>query len=202
MYVVFSLLNLHGSTINKLTIYQMNSNYETAILGGGCFWCSEAVFLQVKGVISVSSGYSGGFIKNPSYREVCNGTTGHAEVVKITFDPSVIKYSEILDIFFHTHDPTTLNKQGGDVGTQYRSVIFYNNVQQKSEAEKIIKDLEESSIFSRPIVTAVEKLTNFYMAEDYHQNYFAENPNEAYCNLVVRPKVDKFKKNYSEKLKN
>ena len=195
-------LNLQGSATNNLTMDQMNSNYETAILGGGCFWCTEAVFLAVKGVISVTSGYSGGFIKNPTYKEVCNGTTGHAEVVKVTFDPSVIKYSEILNIFFNTHDPTTLNKQGGDVGTQYRSVIFYNDTQQKSEAEKIIKDLEASSKFSRPIVTAIEKLPNFYKAEDYHQNYFAKNPNEAYCNLVVRPKVEKFKKNYSEKLKN
>ncbi len=174
---------------------------EIATLGNGCFWCTEAVFEGVKGVSSVESGYSGGFVKNPSYREVCNGTTGHAEVVQIRFDPSVISYKEILEVFFGSHDPTTPNQQGADVGTQYRSVIFYHSPFQKAQAEEVIKELTTKSVFAKPIVTQIDEFTAFYKAEEYHQNYFAKNPNEAYCSYVIRPKVEKFRINYSDKLK-
>jgi peptide-methionine (S)-S-oxide reductase len=176
-------------------------NYEIATLGNGCFWCSEAVYEEVKGILSVESGYSGGTVKNPSYREVCTGNTGHAEVVQIKFDPSEITYEKILEIFFNTHDPTTLNRQGADVGTQYRSVIFYHNQNQKIIAENCIKKLEESSKFKNPVVTEIDEFTVFYKAEEYHQDYFKKNPDAAYCSYVVKPKLDKFVKNYSDLLK-
>ena len=186
---------------NEKIYIRMTNNYQTATFGGGCFWCTEAVFKELKGVKTVTSGYAGGFIKNPSYREVCNGTTGHAEVIQITFDPDEISYSEILNIFFSTHDPTTLNRQGGDVGTQYRSVIFYHDPHQKETAEKKIKELTSGGKFKDPVVTSVDKFTNFYKAEEYHQDYFAKNPDQAYCSVVVKPKVDKFMKNFSDMLK-
>jgi len=179
----------------------MENSIEIATLGSGCFWCTEAVFEGLKGVISAESGYSGGDVKNPSYREVCNGTTGHAEVVQVRFNPSEISYSRILEVFFNTHDPTTLNKQGADVGTQYRSVIFYYSQTQKMIAEEMIQELNLKRAFAKPIITEVAPLTAFYKAEDYHQDYFANNPDAAYCSYVIRPKIEKFKKNYSDQLK-
>ncbi|MEM6845078.1 MAG: peptide-methionine (S)-S-oxide reductase MsrA [Bacteroidota bacterium] len=170
-------------------------------LGSGCFWCTEAVFQDVAGVSSVVSGYSGGHIKNPAYREVCSGRTGHAEVVQITYDPSVISYDELLEIFWKTHDPTTLNRQGADVGTQYRSVVFYHDEEQKQLAEAYKQKLNESGAFTDPIVTEISPLDTFYPAEDYHQNYYKNNPEQGYCSFVIRPKVDKFKQVFSEKLK-
>jgi len=203
LIVSLSIYLLPGIPQNQKSPDNMNieQNIEIATLGNGCFWCTEAVFEGVKGVSSVESGYAGGFVKNPSYREVCNGTTGHAEVVQIRFDPSVISYKEILEAFFGSHDPTTLNQQGADVGTQYRSVIFFHNPKQKAQAEEVIKELTAKSIFDNPIVTQIEEFSAFYKAEEYHQNYFAKNPNEAYCSYVIRPKVQKFRINYSDKLK-
>ena len=179
----------------------MNTNLQTATLAGGCFWCLEAVFDQVKGVESVESGYAGGDVKNPSYREVCNGDTGHAEVVQVHYNPNLVSYQDLLNIFFGIHDPTTMNRQGADVGTQYRSAIFHHNDEQKNIAEKLIKDLEMQKIFDNPIVTEVVPLDKFYMAEDYHQEYFARNPYQPYCMAVVSPKVSKFRKHYQELLK-
>ena len=176
----------------------MNSSgegkYEKATLGGGCFWCTEAVFKEVKGVLEVQPGYSGGHIKNPAYREVTTGRTGHAEVVQITFDPAVVSFGKILEYFFATHDPTTLNRQGADVGTQYRSAIFYHSPEQKLAAEKLILQLENERAFDRPIVTEVTPFTAFYKAEDYHKDYFERNGGQPYCRLVVAPKVEKIKK--------
>ncbi|MBL7876132.1 MAG: peptide-methionine (S)-S-oxide reductase MsrA [Cyclobacteriaceae bacterium] len=174
---------------------------EVATLGSGCFWCTEAFFLRVKGVESVVSGYSGGKIKSPTYREVCSGLTGHAEVIQVKFDPSIISYTEVLEIFWNTHDPTTLNKQGADEGTQYRSVVFYHNETQKKLAEEYKAQLDQSGIFNRPIVTEISPFTVFYPAEEYHQNYYALNPNQGYCQYVIRPKVEKFNKQYADKLK-
>jgi peptide-methionine (S)-S-oxide reductase len=173
---------------------------DTATFGAGCFWCVEAVFLQVKGVHSVTSGYSGGKISNPTYKEVCSGLTGHAEVVQIQFDSSVIAYKDLLEIFWQTHDPTTLNRQGADEGTQYRSVIYYHNEQQKSIAEIYKKALDESGAFSKPIVTEISAFDHkFYKAEDYHQNYYNLNSSQPYCSYVIKPKLDKFKKVFQTK---
>lgn len=174
---------------------------EKATFGNGCFWCTEAIFEKVKGVSSVVSGYSGGSVKNPGYKEVCSGITGHAEVVQIMFDPTVLTYVELLDIFFKTHDPTTLNRQGADVGTQYRSVIFYHNEIQKKTAEDIISELNNEKIWNNPIVTEITKFSVFYPGEDYHQEYFENNSNQGYCRMVIQPKVDKFTKIFKEKLK-
>ena len=179
----------------------MEKNSMTATLAGGCFWCLEAVFDQVKGVSAVESGYAGGQTKNPSYREVCNGDTGHAEVVQVHYDPNVVSYQDLLSIFFGIHDPTTLNRQGADVGTQYRSAIFYHSEEQKEVAEKLIRDLEAQQVFDKPIVTQVVPLDTFYMAEDYHQEYFAKNPYQPYCMAVVSPKVSKFRRHFLELLK-
>jgi peptide-methionine (S)-S-oxide reductase len=179
----------------------MNNNLQTATLAGGCFWCLEAVYDEIKGVHSVESGYAGGHVENPSYRAVCNGDTGHAEVVQIHFDPNVISYRDLLNVFFAIHDPTTLNRQGADVGTQYRSAIFYHDEEQKRIAEELIRELNAQQIWDRPIVTQVEKLDKFYMAEDYHQEYFARNPYQPYCMAVVAPKVSKFRKHFLELLK-
>ncbi|MBN8704205.1 MAG: peptide-methionine (S)-S-oxide reductase MsrA [Bacteroidetes bacterium] len=178
-----------------------SSTFDTITLGAGCFWCVEAVFQQLNGVQSVVSGYSGGSIKNPSYKEVCNGTTGHAEVCQLTYDTSVISFPEILEVFWKVHDPTTLNRQGNDVGTQYRSSIFYHSNSQKEIAEKYKKELDASGAFDAPIVTEIVAFTNFYKAEDYHQNYFNQNGEESYCKFVVQPKVEKFKKVFKDKLK-
>jgi peptide-methionine (S)-S-oxide reductase len=174
---------------------------QVATLAGGCFWCLEAVFDEVKGVLSVESGYAGGHVEDPSYQAVCSGMTGHAEVVQITFDPDRISYRELLHIFFAIHDPTTLNRQGADVGTQYRSAIFYHDDEQKAAAEQIIQELESQQIWDGPIVTTLEKMERFYVAEDYHQEYFARNPNQPYCQAVVAPKVVKFRKQFLDYMK-
>jgi len=174
---------------------------ELATFGAGCFWCTEAVFLNVKGVSKVVSGYSNGKVKNPTYREVCTGQTGHAEVTQITFDPSVVSFEELLEVFWNTHDPTTLNRQGADEGTQYRSGVFYHNEEQKKIAEAYKKQLEASKVYKDPIVTEISPLTSFYPAEDYHQNYYALNSSQGYCQYVIRPKVEKFKKQFPTKLK-
>jgi len=175
---------------------------EVATLGGGCFWCTEAVFSEIEGVESADSGYSGGTKPSPTYEEVCTGTTGHAEVVHITFNPMVITFKEILEIFFTIHDPTTLNRQGSDVGTQYRSVIFYHNAEQKAVAEQVVKELEEQKIWNAPIVTQIEPFKAFYKAEDYHKDYFKKHPEQAYCKAVIAPKIVKLRKLYRSKLKN
>lgn len=176
------------------------NNLQEATFGAGCFWCVEAVFQDLKGVHSVVSGYSGGHIKNPAYREVCEGRTGHAEVARITFDPEVISFKDLLEVFWMTHDPTTLNRQGADVGTQYRSAVFYHNEEQKEIAEKYKIELDKSGAFDNPIVTEISELINFYEAEDYHQNYFNNNSEQPYCSIVIKPKVAKFKKAFSDKL--
>jgi peptide-methionine (S)-S-oxide reductase len=174
---------------------------EVATLGGGCFWCLEAVYDQLTGVEEVVSGYAGGHVPDPSYRQVCAGTTGHAEVVQVTFDPQVVSFREILDVFFDIHDPTTLNRQGADVGTQYRSIILCHDEGQKQIAEQIIEELEAAGRWLNPIVTEVAPLEAFYQAEDYHQEYFAQHPNQPYCRAVIAPKVKKFHKLYLTKLK-
>jgi peptide-methionine (S)-S-oxide reductase len=179
----------------------MNTNLQTATLAGGCFWCLEAVYDEIKGVQGVESGYAGGHMDNPTYRAVCNGDTGHAEVVQVHFDPNVVSYRDLLNVFFAIHDPTTLNRQGADTGTQYRSAIFYHDDEQKKIAEDLIKDLNAQKIWDRPLVTEVTKLDKFYMAEDYHQEYFARNPYQPYCMAVVSPKVSKFRKHFIEMLK-
>jgi peptide-methionine (S)-S-oxide reductase len=173
---------------------------DVATLAGGCFWCTEAVFSQLKGIESVESGYSGGKLENPTYEQVSTGRTGHAETVQITFDPNVISYKEILEIFFSTHDPTTLNRQGPDMGTQYRSVIFYHNDEQKAIAEQVIKELTEEKTFDAPIVTQVEPFKAFYEAEDYHKDYFKRHPEQAYCSLVIAPKITKLRELYLRKI--
>ncbi|MFZ5972720.1 MAG: peptide-methionine (S)-S-oxide reductase MsrA [Bacteroidota bacterium] len=201
--VAMSLFMAHAACSQKSNDPKTMSstNLEVATLGAGCFWCTEAVFLAVKGVTKVESGYSGGKVKNPTYREICTGLTGHAEVAQITFDPKVVSFEEILEIFWNTHDPTTLNKQGADEGTQYRSVIFYHNETQKKTAEAYKQQLTAAKTFKNPIVTEISPLINYYPAEDYHQNYYALNPNQGYCQYVIRPKVEKFKKQFSSKLK-
>ena len=179
----------------------MVQHNETATLGGGCFWCLEAIFSELRGVEKVVSGYSGGSASNPSYREVCTGTTGHAEVVQVTFDPGVISYREILMVFFSAHDPTTLNRQGADVGTQYRSVIFYHTDEQKDVATEVIAEIAAAKLWGAPIVTEVMPFIAFYQAEEYHQEYFKHNPDQTYCRVVIEPKVAKFRKQYLAKLK-
>ena len=179
----------------------MNPNHQIATLAGGCFWCLEAVFDELKGVVSVESGYSGGQVENPSYRAVCSGDTGHAEVVRVTFDPSVLSYRDLLTVFFTVHDPTTLNRQGADTGTQYRSAIFYHNEEQKADAEAVIREINAAKLWTSPIVTEVAKFEKFYLAEDYHQEYFANNPYQPYCMAVVAPKVVKFRKHFVDRLK-
>jgi peptide-methionine (S)-S-oxide reductase len=174
---------------------------EVATFAGGCFWCLEAVFLDLNGVQKVESGYAGGSVPNPSYEQVCTGTTGHAEVVQVTFDPQVITYEELLEVFFAIHDPTTLNRQGNDVGTQYRSAIFYHSPEQKAAAEQAIARLTAASTLGRPVVTEVKPFTAFFRAEDYHQEYFRRNPAQPYCRLVVAPKVAKARKHFAPKLK-
>ena len=174
---------------------------EVATLAGGCFWCLEAVFDEVQGVEHVESGYAGGTVANPTYRQVCGGATGHAEVVQITFDPAIVSFRDLLNIFFTIHDPTTLNRQGSDIGTQYRSAIFYHSPEQKLTAEQVIKEINEAKIWPAPIVTEVTPFQGFYMAEDYHQEYFANNGGQPYCQFVVAPKVAKFRARYTEKLK-
>lgn len=189
------------STINKPQQNMEHKDLDTATFGAGCFWCVDAVFRELKGVTSVESGYSGGKIKNPTYREVCSGLTGHAEVCRIVFHPKEISYAELLSVFWQTHDPTTLNRQGADEGTQYRSVIFYHNDEQRTEAEKYKRELDASGAFSGKIVTEISAAEPFYPAEDYHQNYFSQNGEQPYCRFVIEPKMDKFRKAFKDKLR-
>lgn len=177
-----------------------DNNFQLATLGGGCFWCLEAIFMEVKGIESVTSGYSGGTVKNPAYREVTTGRTGHAEVVQVKFDPEIISFKDILEIFFHLHDPTTLNRQGADVGTQYRSVIFYHDENQEETAREVFKEIDASDLWDDPLVTEISPMTAFYVAEDYHQNYFQNNPSQPYCTFVIGPKMQKLRKLFKEKL--
>nr|PZN51444.1 MAG: peptide-methionine (S)-S-oxide reductase [Bacteroidota bacterium] len=189
------------TSVNAMSNQPIPEGSQLATFGSGCFWCTEAIFLDVKGVLKVQSGYSGGTVENPTYKQVCTGTTGHAEVVQITYDPSVITYDELLEIFWHTHDPTTLNRQGNDVGTQYRSVIFYHNEEQRKLAEHYKQRLNEENVFGKPVVTEISPFKAFYVAEDYHQNYYALNSNAPYCTFVIQPKVEKFRKVFANKLK-
>lgn len=179
----------------------MSDSLQTATFGGGCFWCVEAVFEELNGVTSVVSGYAGGHKENPTYKEVCDGTTGHAEVCQIQYDPKIVSYAELLEVFWKTHDPTTRNRQGNDVGTQYRSVIYYHNDEQKQLAEGYKKKLDEEKIWPNPIVTEIEPLPKFYPAENYHQDYYSENGNQPYCSFVITPKLEKFRKVFKDKLK-
>jgi peptide-methionine (S)-S-oxide reductase len=179
----------------------MAERTETATLAGGCFWCIEAAFERLQGVVSVFPGYTGGQAPHPSYRDVCNGTSGHAEAVQITFDPGIISFRELLEVFFTIHDPTTLNYQGADYGTQYRSAIFYHSPQQKQEAERIIGELTASGVWAQPIVTEVKPMTEFYPAEEYHHGYYRQNPEQGYCQVVIAPKLDKFRRKFAARLK-
>jgi peptide-methionine (S)-S-oxide reductase len=188
-------------TSMQSSVMDSTNGLDTATLGGGCFWCVEAVFELVEGVVSVESGYMGGSVKDPTYKQVCEGTTGHAEVCRVTFDPAVISFADVLQIFFAAHDPTTLNRQGNDVGTQYRSAIFTNGQEQDSTSRQYIRQLTEFKTWPGPIVTEVSPATIFYKAEDYHQNYYEQNGSQPYCAFVVRPKVEKFKKQFKDKLR-
>lgn len=199
----FNSQTFSNSQIFKFSNYPMNDNpnHDTATFGTGCFWCTEAIFQQLEGVIKVTSGYSGGHVVNPTYEEVCAKTTGHAECLNIVYDKSKITFDELLEVFWESHDPTTLNKQGADVGPQYRSVIFYHNEEQKLKAEKYKAELNKSGAYSNPIVTAIEPFKNFYPAEDYHQDYYRLHGTAPYCQFVIQPKVEKFKKVFKGKLK-
>lgn len=198
LILVFAL-SLNGfAQYNKA---KKTSNLETITLGGGCYWCVEAVYENLNGVKSVVSGFSGGKMANPTYEEVCTGRTGHAEVVQVTYDKNVTDIYEIFKVFFTVHDPTTLNRQGADVGTQYRSVIFYKNAEQKKAAENSITELNKAKVYDSPIVTKIEPFTTFYKAEDYHQNYYSNNKNQPYCKMVIQPKIEKFEKVFKDKLK-
>jgi len=193
-------MNANQEIIN-FTSVTMNDTTEVATLAGGCFWCVEAIYANTKGVYKVESGYAGGFVKNPAYKEVCNGTTGHAEAVQITFDPRVVSFGKLLEIFFVVHDPTTLNRQGPDVGTQYRSAIFYHNEEQKKIAETAIQLVNETAEWGAPAVTEVTAFTNFYQVQDYHQQYFELHGEQPYCRIMISPKLEKFKKRFSEFVK-
>jgi peptide-methionine (S)-S-oxide reductase len=184
-----------------MILQAQNKSMEKATLGAGCFWCVEAIFERVKGVSHVESGYSGGDVEDPSYREVTSGKTGHAEVARIHFDPEVLSYETLLEVFWHTHNPTTLNQQGADVGTQYRSAVFYHNEKQKDIAKTSLKKTDASELWENPIVTTIEPLINYYEAENYHQNYYENNPNAGYCSVVIAPKIAKFKKDFPDLLK-
>jgi len=205
---VFSLNQAYSQQKNRsmkeIPKTQINTleGMEIATLGSGCFWCIEAIYQDLNGVLGLKSGYSGGHIENPTYKQVTSGTTGHAEVIQFSFDPNVISFEEILEIFWSTHDPTTLNRQGADVGPQYRSAVFYHNEKQKEVAEFYKEKLDSSGAFDKKIVTEISPFSNFYAAEDYHQNYFNDNGMQPYCQIVIKPKVDKFKKVFADKLKN
>jgi peptide-methionine (S)-S-oxide reductase len=201
MISLTSCANKKANTLREPIAAPSNVKADTVTFGTGCFWCTEAIFQDVEGVISVESGYSGGHVANPTYEQVGSGLTGHAECLNIIYDPSKVTYDELLEIFWQTHDPTTLNRQGNDVGTQYRSVIFYHNQQQKEVAEKYKKELDKSGAYPHPIVTTLEPFTKFYKAENYHQSYYNENGNQPYCQFVIRPKVEKFRKVFKDKLK-
>lgn len=194
------IMNIETNT-SPVNIHASNQGMDTATFGAGCFWCVEAVFQRVEGVVSVKSGYAGGTVKNPSYKEVCNGTTGHAEVCQIIFDKSKVTYDVLLEVFWKTHDPTTLNYQGNDHGTQYRSVVFYHNEEQKQLAEKYKKQINDEKAYPNPIVTEIVPYNNYYEAEDYHQNYYNQNGTQGYCQYVIQPKVEKFEKIFKDKMK-
>ncbi len=179
----------------------MENKLEKATFGAGCFWCTEAVFLRLKGVEKATPGYTGGDVVNPTYEQVCTGTTGHAEVIQIEYDPAEITYPELLEVFWKTHDPTTLNRQGADVGTQYRSAVFYHNEEQRKTAEKFKAELNSAKVFTNPIVTEITELEKFYSAEKYHHNYYDDNPAQPYCSFVITPKIDKLQKVFADKLK-
>lgn len=198
LVILLLLISLNASAQKKR---DMKTNLETAVFANGCFWCTEAIFLHVEGVEEVCAGYTGGNTKNPTYQQVVRGNTGHAEAIEISFDTAKVSYQDLLEIFFATHDPTTLNRQGYDVGTQYRSGIFYNSENQLISAKKYIEALSNSKVFKDPIVTELTKLEDFYKAEDYHQNYFKNNPNQGYCRAVINPKLEKFQKEFKSKLK-
>ena len=187
--------------LNSANIESMDGKFKTAIFGGGCFWCTEAIFSQIKGVNKVTSGYAGGIATAPSYQQVCSGTTGHAEVIKVEYNPDIINYTDLLDIFFHTHDPTSLNRQGNDVGDQYRSIILYTDQSQKEAAEAYINKLNASGEFASPVVTVVKLFTEFYEAEDYHQGYYESNIHKPYCQMIISPKLDKLKQKFFSSLK-
>ena len=204
---IFTFLSCNltsGKKVEKKILTQNTKSMnqlELATFGNGCFWCTEAIFEQLEGVVKVESGYAGGQVKNPSYKDVCTGNTGHAEVIRLTYDPKVVGYRELLDVFFNTHDPTTLNRQGADAGTQYRSAIFYHSEEQKTEAEKMIAELEKENVFDDPIVTEVTPINNYFVAENYHQDYYNNNKDQGYCRMVINPKLEKFTKKYKSKLK-
>jgi peptide methionine sulfoxide reductase msrA/msrB len=201
-YCVNSLsLEFVSANDSKAPAPATNSSIDTVVLGGGCYWCVEAVYQLLDGVIKVESGFSGGSVKNPSYKEVCTGSTGHAEVVQITYDKTKTSFAEILKVFFTVHDPTTLNRQGGDIGTQYRSVIFYRNEEQKKEAESIVSALNKENVYGKPVVTEISKFDKFYKAEDYHQNYYNQNQEQPYCQMVIQPKIEKFEKLFKDRVK-
>jgi peptide-methionine (S)-S-oxide reductase len=202
LFAILPFTALKGQTNAETKTMDQQPGSEIATFGSGCFWCTEAIFLNVDGVNKVESGYSGGKVKNPTYKEVCSGLTGHAEVVRITYDPAKVSYDQLLEIFWQTHDPTTLNQQGADVGTQYRSVIFYHNDDQKKKAEYYKQRLEEEKAFDQPIVTEISPAAKFYKAEDYHQNYFNLNRNAPYCTYVIQPKLEKFRKAFKAVLRN
>jgi peptide-methionine (S)-S-oxide reductase len=189
------------TTTQPIVTHSNEQTIDTATFGAGCFWCVEAVFQRLDGVMSIKSGYSGGSVKNPSYREVCNGTTGHAEVCQIVYDKTKVSFDELLEVFWKTHDPTTLNMQGNDHGTQYRSAIFYHNEEQKTKAEAYKKELNAAKVYPNPIVTEITAFTNYYPAEEYHQNYYNQNGSEGYCKFVIQPKVEKFEKIFKDKMK-
>lgn len=193
--------NIFTQNLKKTKIMNTNNKYETATFGTGCFWCTETIFEKLKGVESAVSGYSGGTKENPTYKEVCTGNTGHAEVIQVTYDPSIISFKDLLEVFWKTHDPTTLNRQGEDVGTQYRSAIFYHTDEQKKLAEEYIAKLKSAKVFKDPIVTEITKFKNFFPAENYHQDYYEQNKSQPYCSFVITPKVEKFKKVFHDKLK-
>ncbi len=206
-FIIIIILVSFTTTVNAQNkikgkrVSNTENNYETATFGTGCFWCTEAIFQKLNGVKSVVSGYSGGTVENPSYNEVCTGNTGHAEVCQIVYDPAVISYKELLKVFWSVHDPTTLNRQGADVGTQYRSVIFYHNNRQKELALKYKNELNKAGVFPNPIVTEISPYTNFYEAENYHQDYYARNKSQPYCSFVITPKLKKFEKVFKDKIK-
>ena len=199
--IIFATLIFNTNIFAQKTEVKSSLNLDTITLGGGCYWCVEAVYQQLDGVTSVVSGFSGGKTINPTYEEVCTGNTGHAEVVQITYDKTKTNLDEILKVFFTVHDPTTLNRQGGDVGTQYRSAIFYKNEAQKQVAQTIIASLKMGKVYDKPIVTTLEPLIKFYAAKEYHQNYFNKNKNQPYCQMVIQPKLEKFEKIFKDRLK-
>ena len=198
--IIIGLL-LTGAVQAKQTNKMNQKNTEIATLGSGCFWCTEAIFQELKGVEKVESGYMGGELKNPTYKDICTGETGHAEVCQITFDPEIISFTELLEVFWQVHNPTTLNRQGADVGTQYRSAIFYHNEEQKKTAKELLEELDKSEAYNDPIVTEITEAEKFYKAENYHQDYYNLNKSQPYCSFVIKPKQDKFRKVFKDKLK-